>query len=126
MQSILLGIVQGLTEFLPVSSSGHLVLAQALLGNRPAGGIVFEVAVHLAILLAILLFYRRRVWSLTGGLICGDTSSRRFAAKLVVGTLPAVVLALTAREWLERGASFVTLGSDFQFLRAGARQILEA
>ena len=102
MQSILLGIVQGLTEFLPVSSSGHLVLAQALLGNRPAGGIVFEVAVHLAILLAILLFYRRRVWSLTGGLICGDTSSRRFAAKLVVGTLPAVVLALTAREWLER------------------------
>ena len=57
LDSILLGIVQGLTEFLPVSSSGHLVMAQTLLGTSPGGGIVFEVAVHVATLVAIVIFY---------------------------------------------------------------------
>ncbi|HUF72052.1 MAG TPA: undecaprenyl-diphosphate phosphatase, partial [Gammaproteobacteria bacterium] len=64
IEPILLGVIQGLTEFLPVSSSGHLVIFQGLFGVRVGEGIVFEVAVHLATLAAILLFYRRRIWAL--------------------------------------------------------------
>ena len=54
------GVVQGLTEFLPVSSSGHLVIAQELLGYKPEG-IALEITLHLATLLAVLVFYWRRI-----------------------------------------------------------------
>ena len=77
IEAIILGIVQGLTEFLPVSSSGHLVMAQSLLGVEPDGGIVFEVAVHVATLVAILLYYFKRVSSLTVGAFTGDGDSWR-------------------------------------------------
>ena len=56
-QGLLLGLVQGLTEFLPISSSGHLVLAERLVGYRPQG-VFFEVVVHLATLLSVLVAYR--------------------------------------------------------------------
>lgn len=102
LQSLLLGIVQGLTEFLPVSSSGHLVIAQALLGVEPGGGILFEVAVHVATLVAILIFYRRRVTQLAYGTITADGDSWRYIAKLMLGTLPAVAAALLARDWIEQ------------------------
>ena len=63
VQAALLGLVQGLTEFLPVSSSGHLVLAQALLGvDSP--GILLELTTHLATLLAIVVYFRRRLRTL--------------------------------------------------------------
>lgn len=101
MEAIFLGIVQGLTEFLPVSSSGHLVMAQTLLGNQVGGGIVFEVAVHVATLVAIVAFYHKRVWILTVGTLRFDTIHLRYVGKLAVGTLPAVALALTAREFIE-------------------------
>ena len=101
LDSILLGIVQGLTEFLPVSSSGHLVIAQELLNADLGQGILFEVAVHIATLFAILIFYRRRVAQLIYGTITGDRSSLEYAGKLIVGTLPAVVVALLFRHWIE-------------------------
>ncbi len=65
--AVLLGILQGLTEFLPVSSSGHLVLAQSILGV-PEPGITLEVVVHAGTLLAVLLWFRRRVWMLIEGI----------------------------------------------------------
>lgn len=99
--SILLGIVQGLTEFLPVSSSGHLVMAQELLGTEPGGGIVFEVAVHVATLFAIVLFYIRRIAALTKGVFVGHSDSWRYVLKLAVATLPAIIVALTARTLIE-------------------------
>ena len=101
LDSIILGIVQGLTEFLPVSSSGHLVMAQSLLGTAPGGGIVFEVAVHAATLIAILIFYYRRVWTLTAGTLTGDAAALRYVAKLALATLPAIAVALTARGFIE-------------------------
>ena len=101
LNSILLGIVQGLTEFLPVSSSGHLVMAQTLLGSAPGGGIVFEVAVHAATLVAILIFYYKRVWGLTVGTLTRDADALRYVAKLALATLPAIGVALTARGFIE-------------------------
>ncbi|HOY85231.1 MAG: undecaprenyl-diphosphate phosphatase [Candidatus Cloacimonetes bacterium] len=62
--AVLLGILQGLTEFLPVSSSGHLVLAQHFFGIESGGDALFEVFLHLGTLLAVLAFFRRRVWVL--------------------------------------------------------------
>ena len=102
LNALVLGIVQGLTEFLPVSSSGHLVIAQALLGVQPGGGILFEVAVHVATLVAIVIFYRRRVAQLAYGTFTADPDSWRYVTKLVVGTIPAVVIALVARDWVEQ------------------------
>ena len=102
IEAIILGIVQGLTEFLPVSSSGHLVLAQSALGVKPGGGIVFEVAVHIATLVAILLFYRQRVASLIVGGLTGDKDAWRYIMKLALATLPAVCVALLARDWIEQ------------------------
>ncbi len=92
-EAILLGIVQGATEFLPVSSSGHLVVSQELLSVE-IPGILFEVAVHLATLISILLVYRARVTELILGCLRGEGDSWRYAGLLVLATIPAAVLGL--------------------------------
>lgn len=100
VQAFLLGLVQGLTEFLPVSSSGHLVMVSALLGIRDEG-ILFEVVVHVATLIAIVVFYRKRITTLVRGALRGEPHAWRYASKLVIGTLPAVALVLVAGDFLE-------------------------
>jgi undecaprenyl-diphosphatase len=92
--------VQGLTEFLPVSSSGHLVLFGAWLGVEQEG-ILFEVALHAATLLAVVVFYRARVASLVAGALRGDADAWRYGLKLGVATLPAVAAVLLARGFFE-------------------------
>ena len=101
IDSILVGIVQGLTEFLPVSSSGHLVLAQEALNTSFGQGILFEVAVHVATLVAILIFYRKRVWELASGFFTLQRPALEYTGKLVVGTLPAIAVALLFRKLIE-------------------------
>ncbi|HSM04878.1 MAG TPA: undecaprenyl-diphosphate phosphatase [Longimicrobiales bacterium] len=92
-EAIVLGIVQGATEFLPVSSSGHLVMSQELLGVE-VPGILFEVAVHLATLISILVVYRKRVADLVVGCLRGERDSLGYAGLLVLATIPAAVLGL--------------------------------
>ncbi len=101
LEALVLGVIQGLTEFLPVSSSGHLVLAQEILDAKFGQGILFEVAVHIATLFAILIFYRRRVANLAYGTLTRDHNALQYVGKLVVGTLPAVAVALLLRSWIE-------------------------
>jgi len=93
---LLLAVIQGLTEFLPVSSSGHLVLAQHLLGTRE-GDIFFDVVLHLGTLGSVLVVYRREVLRL---LRC-DRPALQYVLALVVGTLPAVVVGLLAKDVVE-------------------------
>ncbi len=100
LETLLLGLIQGLTEFLPVSSSGHLVLAGAWLGVTTPG-ILFEVAVHGGTLLAVLVFYRRRLVELAGGSVSGRPEALVYVGKLVLATLPAVLAALAARRFFE-------------------------
>jgi undecaprenyl-diphosphatase len=95
----LLGLVQGVTEFLPVSSSGHLVLAEELLGAG-GEGILFEVAVHVATLVAVVVFYRRRILDLVGGVVRGSREDLRYCAKLALATVPAVLLVVFARDFM--------------------------
>jgi undecaprenyl-diphosphatase len=99
-EAALVGLIQGLTEFLPVSSSGHLVIAQALLGIAEKG-IVFEIVLHLATLASVLLFYRARVAELVRGVLTGSPAALRYGGKLVVATLPAVLAAVTIGDFLE-------------------------
>jgi undecaprenyl-diphosphatase len=86
---------------LPVSSDGHLVIAETLLGTE-TDGIVFEVAVHVGTLVAVLWYYRERLRALLAGVLSGTPESLRYVAKLGVATLPAVVAALLARDFFER------------------------
>jgi undecaprenyl-diphosphatase len=91
---LVLGIVQGLTEFLPVSSDGHLAMARAILGN---GGpnLAFDVFLHGATLLVILIYFRRRLVELVAG------RSVSYLGKLVFATLPAVIAVLGFREAID-------------------------
>jgi undecaprenyl-diphosphatase len=72
-KAIIVGIVQGLAEFLPVSSSGHIVLTQYLLGIREVGAghqkdLSFEIVLHLGTLVSVLIFFRKSLWALTESL----------------------------------------------------------
>jgi undecaprenyl-diphosphatase len=102
LEAMLLGLVQGLTEFLPVSSSGHLVVFQSLLEVEQEGGLIFEVAVHVATLLAIAIFYREKIQNLVKGLATRSPDALRYIGKLMVGTIPAIVVALAAKSYLDR------------------------
>lgn len=99
-EAVILGMIQGATEFLPVSSSGHLVVAQELLDVH-VDGLFFEVAVHVATLLSIVLVYRERLGALVGGLLARDPEAWRYTGLLVAATLPAVVVGLLFLEPLE-------------------------
>jgi undecaprenyl-diphosphatase len=98
--SALLGLVQGFTEFLPISSDGHLVIFEELLGVHQEG-IVFEVAVHVATLVSVLIFFRAKVWALVSGALRGDADAWRYGMKMAVATLPAVGAGLFLLDFFE-------------------------
>ena len=108
LKAISLGLVQAVTEFLPVSSSGHLVLAKTLLGVQEVG-ITFEVITHLATALAVIVFLRRRIGCMVQGIYryirfgrraAGESAARDFTIllMLIVGSLPAVGVGLLVRD----------------------------
>ena len=101
LEAILLGLLQGLTEFFPVSSSGHLVLAEAMLGVNPPG-LSFEVLVHLATLASVLVLYRGRLFALAGGVARGDREAIRYVGLLVLGSIPIGVAGITLTEPISR------------------------
>jgi len=100
LEALLVGLVRGLSEFLPVSSSGHREILQLLLGFRQQDP-CFEVAVQLAALGSVLVFYRRRVLALSAGLLARSPEASRYVAKLTLATLPALLVVLLAGDLLE-------------------------
>ncbi len=110
---IVLGVIQGLTEFLPVSSSGHLVVAERVLGV-PRHGVVVEVTLHVATLAAVLIVYRARVWELLRGMSRRQGGAWRYVALLLVATIPAGVIGGLFDQWFERAfSSLGVVGVDF-------------
>lgn len=99
-EAALLGAVQGVTEFLPVSSSAHLVLGQSALGVR-VPGVAFEAAVHLATLVAVLWVYRARLVQLGAGLARGSRDAWLYLGLLALASVPAGALGLWLREPIE-------------------------
>ncbi len=113
LTAIILGLVQALTEFLPVSSSGHLVLGQALLGAHDDGGAAFEIAVHFGTLLSVLVVFRLevvRLFRATFGALAAPSrigerwkadADLRLAGAIVLGCIPAGIVGLAFKDELE-------------------------
>jgi undecaprenyl-diphosphatase len=93
LKALVMGVVEGLTEFLPVSSTGHLILAGDLLGFSDEKGKVFELVIQTGAMLAVVWEYRRKFGAVLAGL-AADARARRFVANLVVAFIPAAVLGL--------------------------------
>lgn len=91
LAALVLGIIEGLTEFLPVSSTGHLILAAEWMGVHDEKGKLFEVVIQLGAILAICWEYRARLGGVVGGL-SSDAQARRFATNVMIAFLPAAVL----------------------------------
>jgi undecaprenyl-diphosphatase len=98
---ILLGIVEGLTEYLPVSSTGHLILATKLLGFDADKWALFNIAIQPGAILAIVFLYWRTFWDVLVGLFHRSPSSFAFVRNLLVAFLPAVVLGLAFGDYIE-------------------------
>jgi Undecaprenyl-diphosphatase (EC 3.6.1.27) len=109
-ESILLGLVQGLTEFLPVSSSGHLAIGKALLGIAPAGDLVFEVTVHAATVLATIVVFRKEIWKLLCGLFKFRYNDETdYIAKLCVSMIPVFVVGMFFKDYVEDAFASLTV-----------------
>ncbi|WP_100643811.1 undecaprenyl-diphosphate phosphatase [Alteromonas facilis] len=105
---IILAIIQGITEFLPISSSAHLLLPAELLDWR-AQGLAFDVAVHVGSLLAVLIYLRQDVTRLTidffqHGFTTKQTDDSRLAWSIVIATLPIIVIGFLLKDWIELNA----------------------
>ena len=112
-EGLVLGLVQGLTEFLPISSSGHLVLAEEVIGFRPPG-LYVEVVLHLATLLSVFVAYWGRIQELLRGLLARSTDAWRYAGLLLLASVPAAVAGLFFRDFFERTfESGISLGVQF-------------
>jgi undecaprenyl-diphosphatase len=121
----LLGIVQGLTEFLPISSSAHLILARAFFGwDTEVFGLAFDVACHLGTLVAVLVYFRADLRAMVRAIpdALGPTPPARQLRLIVFGTLPVVVVGLLWADWL--AANVRTPGVTAVTLAAGALGLL--
>ena len=94
IKAAIMGIVEGLTEFLPVSSTGHLILTGSLLGMTDAKSKVFDIAIQSGAILAVLIVYWARIREALGG-IATSAKQRRFVANVIIGFIPAGVVGLT-------------------------------
>lgn len=118
VEAIILGIIQGITEFLPVSSSGHLVLAQHWLGIE-GHALTFDVMVHAGSLVAIVVVLKDDIISVIQGVFGGRTeqarAGRQLFWQLVVATLPLVVVGLLFRDWVDEvfSSPFVSIALLF-------------
>jgi len=123
-QAALLGVVQGLTEFLPVSSSGHLVLTQAFFGWGESN-LLFEVTVHLATLLAVLMYYRNDIWMIGRGALTGSPSewhgiaTKQWLGLILLGSVPAALIGLGFKDLLESTFSD-PYGTGLRLMATGA------
>ncbi|MBA3431637.1 MAG: undecaprenyl-diphosphate phosphatase [Actinobacteria bacterium] len=96
----MLGAVQGLTEFVPISSSGHLVLVPEALGWAPPG-LAFDVTLHVASLIALVTYFAKDLWQVAHGLRTGDRAARRLVVMLAIATVPAVIAGFTLSSYFE-------------------------
>ena len=100
-KALILGFVEGITEFLPVSSTGHLILAGSLLHFNDERGKFFEVAIQFAAILAVCWEFRVRIADTLGGLRHGDPRARRLTLNLLIAFMPAAVLGLTLSSFIK-------------------------
>lgn len=98
--AVLLGFIEGLTEFIPVSSTGHLILLTGLLGFQGPPGKVFEISIQLGAILAVCVLYWRRLADVAFG-VFSDRAAQRFASIILLGFLPAMVIGFFAHGFIK-------------------------
>lgn len=96
LTAVLLGIIEGLTEFLPVSSTGHLILAGELLGFTGDSSVAFKIAIQLGAILAVLLVYWQRFWAVGVGLLRMEPGPVAFTRNILLGFAPALAIGVIA------------------------------
>ena len=102
LEALILGLVQGLTEFLPVSSSGHLAIGRELLGVEASGDLVFEVAVHAATVLSTIVVFRKEIWKLLQGLFRFKMNDETdYILKILVSMIPVFVVGMFFKDYVE-------------------------
>ena len=94
----ILGIVEGITEYLPISSTGHLILASRLLGLKGDGADAFDVVIQLGAILAVVVHYRRLLWMRTAGLVTMQKESVSLLVALLLGFVPTAIAGLLLRK----------------------------
>lgn len=102
VQALILGVIQGLTEFLPISSSGHLILVEAFFNLDVEKLLDFDITLHMGTLLAILIYFRKDIWEIL------KFKDRKIITFLIVGTIPAVVLGFLFKDQIETTFRSVT------------------
>lgn len=101
-EAIILGLVQGLTEFLPVSSSGHLIIGKELLGIEAADDLVFEVLVHAATVLSTIVVFRKQLWSLVKGFFKFRYNEETdYVLKIGVSMIPVFIVGVFFKDFVE-------------------------
>tara|TARA_B100000809_G_scaffold266571_1_gene329980 strand:- start:8251 stop:9045 length:795 start_codon:yes stop_codon:yes gene_type:complete len=116
LDAIILGIIQGFTEFLPVSSSGHLEIGKAILGDNsiPEDSLLFTVVLHFATALSTIVVFRKDIWELISGLLKFKWNEEtQFSVKIIISMIPAVIIGLLFEEQLEAffGGSIAFVGA---------------
>lgn len=102
LQAIVLGLIQGLTEFLPVSSSGHLAIGRSLLGVEASEDLVFEVVVHAATVLATIVVFRKQIWQLLCGLFKFRYNDETdYILKICVSMIPVFIVGVFFKDYVE-------------------------
>ena len=106
LYAIILGVLQGISEFLPISSSGHLVLVQNILTGFDSPGLVFDVVLHAGTLVAVIAYYRRDLKWLINGCIGNlnpedNKEAKQWTRMLLIGTIPAACIGVFAGEFIE-------------------------
>ena len=121
--AVLLGLLQGLTEFLPVSSSGHLALAQSLIPGFSQPGVLFDVTLHIGTLVAVCIYFWQDLWEMALSLFSsgrGDAAaSRRMLWLLIAGSVPTAAIGLLFRKQFEAMFSDI-YGVGVWFIVTGA------
>lgn len=115
LDALLLGIIQGLTEFLPVSSSGHLELGKAILGDTsvPEESLLFTVVMHFATALSTIVIFRKDIWEILRGLFQFKWNEEtKFSLKIIISMIPAALIGVLFEEELEQlfGGSVLLVG----------------
>lgn len=98
LEALLLGIIEGLTEFLPVSSTGHLSLALAALGHDDDAAKAMSIVIQMGAVVAVLIYYRVRLLTMVRGVFSGDEEQRRLGLALAIGFIPAAALGFLAHK----------------------------
>ncbi len=116
--TIILAVVQGLTEFLPVSSSGHLTILGALEGLSEKDALVFFLVLHMGTLLATLLYFWRELLDLAVGALKGRSDAWRYVGLMVATSIPTAIIGLSLQHIVERAVTYPAVAGGFLLFTA--------